>query len=84
MVRLCLLYTSKEQGAQIIIVSFHWGQEKENVPNDVQVELAHTAIDNGADLVLGHHPHVLQGIEEYKGKNIVYSLGNLDVYKRQE
>lgn len=66
----------KEQGAQIIIVSFHWGQEKENVPNDVQVELAHTAIDNGADLVLGHHPHVLQGIEEYKGKDIVYSLGN--------
>ena len=66
----------KEQGAQIIIVSFHWGQEKENVPSDVQVELAHTAIDNGADLVLGHHPHVLQGIEEYKGKNIVYSLGN--------
>ncbi|MDO4469475.1 MAG: CapA family protein [Bacillota bacterium] len=66
----------KEQGAQIIIVSFHWGQEKENVPNDVQVELAHAAIDNGADLVLGHHPHVLQGIEEYKGKNIVYSLGN--------
>ncbi len=66
----------KEQGAQIIIVSFHWGQEKENVPSDVQVELAHTAIDNGADLVLGHHPHVLQGIGEYKGKNIVYSLGN--------
>ena len=66
----------KEQGEQIIIVRFHWGQEKENVPNDVQVELAHTAIDNGADLVLGHHPHVLQGIEEYKGKNIVYSLGN--------
>ena len=66
----------KEQGAQIIIVSFHWGQEKENVPNDVQVELAHAAVDNGAELVLGHHPHVLQGIEEYKGKNIVYSLGN--------
>ena len=66
----------KEQGAQIIIVSFHWGQEKENVPSDVQVELAHTAIDNGADLVLGHHPHVLQGIGEYKDKNIVYSLGN--------
>ena len=66
----------KEQGAQIIIVSFHWGQEKENVPSDVQGELAHAAVDNGADLVLGHHPHVLQGIEEYKGKNIVYSLGN--------
>lgn len=66
----------KEQGAQIIIVSFHWGQERENVPNEVQVALGHVAIDNGADLVLGHHPHVLQGIEEYKGKNIVYSLGN--------
>ena len=42
----------------------------------MQVELAHAAIDAGADLVLGHHPHVLQGIEQYKGKNIVYSLGN--------
>lgn len=66
----------KEQGAQIIIVSFHWGQERENIPTDVQIALAHAAIDHGADLVLGHHPHVLQGIEEYKGKNIVYSLGN--------
>lgn len=66
----------KEQGAQIIIASFHWGIEKDNVPTKVQVALAHSAIDNGADLVLGHHPHVLQGIEEYKGKNIVYSLGN--------
>ena len=50
--------------------------ERENIPNETQVALAHSAIDNGADLVLGHHPHVLQGIEEYKGKNIVYSLGN--------
>lgn len=66
----------KEQKAEIIIVSFHWGEERENVPSDVQVALAHEAIDHGADLVLGHHPHVLQGIEEYKGKNIVYSLGN--------
>lgn len=66
----------KEQGAQIIIVSFHWGQERENIPTDVQIALAHAAIAHGADLVLGHHPHVLQGIEEYKGKNIVYSLGN--------
>lgn len=66
----------KSQGAQIVIVSFHWGIEKENYPNDNQKNLAHSAIDNGADLVLGHHPHVLQGIEKYKGKNIVYSLGN--------
>ena len=66
----------KDEGAQVIIASFHWGEEKAEYPNDVQVELAHAAIDAGADLVLGHHPHVLQGIEEYKGKNIVYSLGN--------
>ena len=66
----------KDQGAQIIIVSFHWGVEREYYPNDTQKTLAHLAIDNGADLVVGHHPHVLQGIEEYKGKNIVYSLGN--------
>ena len=66
----------ESEGAQVVIVSFHWGMEKENYPNDNQKSLAHSAIDNGADLVLGHHPHVLQGIEKYKGKNIVYSLGN--------
>ncbi len=66
----------EEQGAQIVIVSFHWGIEKENYPTENQVNLAHSAIDNGADLVLGHHPHVLEGIEVYNGKNIVYSLGN--------
>lgn len=66
----------KNQGAQVVIVSFHWGTEKSNYPDDTQKTLAHTAIDSGADLVLGHHPHVLQGIEKYKGKNIVYSLGN--------
>lgn len=66
----------EEQGAQIVIVSFHWGTERSNYPDETQVSLAHSAIDNGADLVLGHHPHVLQGIEVYNGKNIVYSLGN--------
>ena len=66
----------EEQGAQIVIVSFHWGLERENYPTENQVNLAHSAIDNGADLVLGHHPHVLEGIEVYNGKNIVYSLGN--------
>ncbi len=70
------LKSLKDQGAQVIIASFHWGVERENYPTDVQVELAHLAIDNGADLVLGHHPHVLQGIEKYKGKYIAYSLGN--------
>lgn len=66
----------KERGAQLIIVSFHWGTEKEHYPDGIQKQLAHIAIDEGAHLVLGHHPHVLQGIEEYKGRNIVYSLGN--------
>lgn len=66
----------KAEGAQITIVIFHWGNEKEEVPDSNQTTLAHLAIDKGADLVCGHHPHVLQGIEEYKGKNIVYSLGN--------
>lgn len=66
----------KNEGAELIIVSFHWGSEKENYPDDIQKTLAHVAIDEGAHLVLGHHPHVLQGIEEYKGRNIVYSLGN--------
>lgn len=60
----------------LVVVSFHWGIESQHAATDVQVKLAHTAIDAGADLVLGHHPHVLQGIEEYKGKRVVYSLGN--------
>lgn len=63
-------------GADIVIVMFHWGIERDYYPNSVQTELAHYSIDHGADLVLGGHPHVLQGIEEYNGKNIVYSLGN--------
>ena len=66
----------KNAGAQIIIVNFHWGVEKEYTPNDTQKKLAHLAIDEGADLVIGHHPHVLEGIEKYKGKYIAYSLGN--------
>lgn len=66
----------KEDGAQLVIVIFHWGNEKEEVPDSNQTTLGRLAIDEGADLVCGHHPHVLQGIETYKGKNIVYSLGN--------
>ncbi|MGI5873362.1 MAG: CapA family protein [Bacillota bacterium] len=66
----------KRDGADIVIVSFHWGVERSNYPNMTQKRLAHMAVDNGADLVLGHHPHVLQGVEVYKGKNIVYSLAN--------
>ena len=66
----------KADGAQLIVVIFHWGNETETVPDSNQTTLGRIAINEGADLVCGHHPHVLQGIETYKGKNIVYSLGN--------
>nr|WP_245823462.1 CapA family protein [Metabacillus halosaccharovorans] len=70
------IHELRGQGAQIILIHFHWGDEKQYVPNDTQISLAKFSIDSGADLILGHHPHVVQGIEEYKGKFIVYSLGN--------
>ena len=67
---------AKQQGAKLVIVAFHWGTEKATESDETQKSLAHTAIDCGADLVVGHHPHVLQAIEYYKGKYIAYSLGN--------
>lgn len=60
----------------IVIVSFHWGVEAFYATHPDQVRLGRAAIDAGADLVLGHHPHVLQGIETYRDRHIVYSLGN--------
>lgn len=66
----------QEQGADLILVSCHWGVEREYYPEDYQKILGEKCIDWGADLVIGHHPHVLQGIDEYKGKFIIYSLGN--------
>ncbi len=66
----------REQGADIVVTSFHGGVEHDYYPNDVQKKLYRHAVDAGADVVIGHHPHVLQGIEEYNGKYIVYSLGN--------
>ena len=62
--------------ADYVVVSFHWGEEKAILPKSYQVNAAHRAVDAGADLVLGHHPHVLQGIERYKNAVIFYSLGN--------
>lgn len=62
--------------ADIIIACCHWGIEGDYYPTDYQQQIGHKLIDAGADLVLGHHPHVLQGIEEYNGKIICYSLGN--------
>lgn len=66
----------REQGAELVCVEFHWGIEGEDVPDRNQVALAHSAIEGGADLVVGAHPHVLQGMEIYRGKPVVYSMGN--------
>ena len=63
-------------GADIKIVSFHWGNMSQTAANGDQIAAGRYAIDCGADLVIGHHPHVLQGIELYKGRYIAYSLGN--------
>jgi poly-gamma-glutamate synthesis protein (capsule biosynthesis protein) len=62
--------------ADIVIVSFHWSADRLKIPKDYQVSLAHLAIESGAQLVVGHHPHVIQGVEVYKGGLIFYSLGN--------
>ena len=66
----------EEAGAQVVIVEFHWGDEKAYVSDPYQDAIAHFTIDSGADIVVGAHPHVMQGIELYKGKIIAYSLGN--------
>ena len=63
-------------GAEIIVCAFHWGNEGQYRPTTEQQDNAHAAIDAGADIVYGHHPHVLQPIEEYNGGIIYYSLGN--------
>jgi poly-gamma-glutamate synthesis protein (capsule biosynthesis protein) len=60
----------------VLIVSLHWGIEYEKMPTRKQREEAHQIIDWGADMIIGHHPHVMQGIEIYKNKLIAYSLGN--------
>ena len=65
-----------KQQVDTVVVSLHWGYERERYPLPYQRKMAHDIVDAGANLILGHHPHVLQGIEEYKNGVIVYSLGN--------
>ena len=60
----------------ILIITLHWGYERIILPSEKQIELAHQLIDLGVDLVIGHHPHIIQPYEVYKGKYIFYSLGN--------
>jgi len=64
------------KNVDIVIVAFHWGKELSSIPEEYQVYTGHLAINYGADIVLGHHPHTLQGIELYKDGIIFYSLGN--------
>jgi len=61
---------------EFVIISLHWGTENVFYPSPKQINLAHKLIDSGATLILGHHPHVIQGVEEYKNGLVVYSLGN--------
>ncbi|MCL2287005.1 MAG: CapA family protein [Firmicutes bacterium] len=70
------IYNLQSRGAQLIIAYFHWGTEHVNRPEQYQITIGRYTIRNGADLVLGAHPHVIQGIEEYMGRFIVYSLAN--------
>ena len=66
----------RENGTQLICVMFHYGIERDNYSSSIQEDISRYAIDCGADIVMGGHPHVIQGIEIYKGKTICYSLGN--------
>ncbi len=62
--------------ANLVVVSLHWGSESMAYPSSEQKRLAHKFVDAGADIILGHHPHVIQGVESYDGAVIAYSLGN--------
>lgn len=68
--------TLRRTGVDLVIFAPHWGSENSYVTTDEQVNLAHVAIDAGADIVFGTHPHVLQPMEDYNGGKIFYSLGN--------
>ncbi|HTU48536.1 MAG TPA: CapA family protein [Bryobacteraceae bacterium] len=82
---LCRDVTALRKRADVVIVSMHNGIEYMPKPNKAQIAFAHAAIDAGATLVIGHHPHVVQPEEKYKGGLIFYSLGNLvfDQYQRE-
>ena len=65
-----------KENSDFVVIYVHWGQERIHEPVDYQKNLARIYIDAGADAVIGCHPHVMQGLEFYKGKTIAYSLGN--------
>jgi gamma-polyglutamate biosynthesis protein CapA len=80
--RLYGMIKAAKKNCDILIVMFHWGEEFSYYASEHQKTVAHLACDSGADIVIGHHPHVLQGVEKYKGKYIFYSLGNF-IFDRQ-
>lgn len=68
--------TLREQGCDVVVVSLHWGRETHPTPTTGQMNYAKRILDAGADMIWGHHPHVLQPIQFYNGKPILYSTGN--------
>ncbi len=72
-----LIREMKSSSSRLILVMIHWGEEYKLIHNAEQEKIAHALIDAGAEVVFGHHPHVVQDIEKYNGKYIFYSLGNL-------
>ena len=64
------------ESCDLVIACVHWGEERKYEANKTQIEIGHNCVDWGADMVIGNHPHVVQGVEKYNGKYIFYSLGN--------
>ncbi|HTQ09777.1 MAG TPA: CapA family protein [Fimbriimonadaceae bacterium] len=75
--QLARMFADAKRNCDILIVGLHWGVERQKLPTAYQVQLGRACIDAGADIVWGNHPHVLEGAELYKGKPILYSMGNL-------
>ena len=71
-----LIQSLRQKGADVVVCMLHFGQEYSPLHSEEQTEMARTMIDAGADLVIGHHPHVVQGVEVYRNRTICYSLGN--------
>lgn len=75
--QLSAMITRAKASCDLLVIGLHWGVERQTVPTTYQVQLGRACIDAGGDIVWGNHPHVLQGAELYKGKPILYSMGNL-------
>jgi len=76
--------TEAKENENYVVLVLHWDREYENSPKEETVKMAHSLIDSGADIIIGHHPHVLQGIEYYKNGIIYYSTGNFNFLIRNE